>query len=251
MDQGYQSYQGYQDNQGYQNNQGYQISQNNQGYQSNQGIQSDYLIQDIPVNNIKDLNQSAGEVQLLAIISNNEYLCYAIKVEGIDYLMFIDNRVNLDFIKSNQNITVMEDNLPQAIQFIYLDNGFIQKTIDNITVSFIRYSGTLNPKNIIKYYDSYFSYVFNSALKNYENHLNELVKDIKYFQLNEANKIKATGQTTAPILPAMPTANNISEQGRNERRQKCILIIVIVVFIIIASLIPGGEVTIGGDDYDD
>jgi hypothetical protein len=35
----------------------------------------------------------------------------------------------------------MENNLPRAIQLIYLDNGFFQKTIDNIIVTFIRYSG--------------------------------------------------------------------------------------------------------------
>ena len=261
MDQGYQSYQGYQNNQGYQSNQNYQDYPSNQGYpsdqgyQSNQGYQStqgnqdnqDYLLQDIPVNKIEDLNPSVGEVQLLAMISNKEYFCYAIQVEGRDYLMFTDNNINLDFIKSNQNIIIMEDNLSQTIQLIYLDNGFIQKTINNITVSFVRYSGNLNPKNIIKYYDNYFSCVFNSVLKVYENHLNELVKDVKYVQMNDINKPITTTVPTLPP-PEVPAPNIISEEAMRERRRKCIIIVVVVVLIIIVSLIPGGEVTIGTDD---
>ena len=175
MDQGYQSYQGYQDDQNYQNNKGYQSSQSNQNYQgnpSNQGYQSSqgnqdnqgYFLQDIPVNNIEELNPSVREVQLLAVISDKEYFCYAIQTEGREYLMFIDNNINLDFIKSNQNIIVMEDNLSQTI---YLDNEIIQKTFNNITVSFVKYSGKLNSKNIIKYYDNYYSCVLNSVLKFY------------------------------------------------------------------------------------
>jgi hypothetical protein len=265
MDQGYQSYQGYQNNQGYQSNQnyqdypsnqgypsdqGYQSNQSNQGYQSTQGNQDnqDYLLQDIPVNKIEDLNPSVGEVQLLAMISNKEYFCYAIQVEGKDYLMFTDNNINLDFIKSNQNIIIMEDNLSQTIQLIYLDNGFIQKTINNITVSFVRYSGKLNPNNIIKYYDNYFSCVFNSVLKVYENHLNELVRDLKYFQMNNVNKpITATEPTLPPA--AIPAPNINSEEAMRERRRKRIIIVFIVIFIIIVTLIPGGEITIGTDDY--
>ena len=246
MDQGYQSYQGYQNNQGFQSNQNYQGYPSNQGYQSSQGNQDnqDYLLQDIPVNNIEDLNPSVGEVQLLAMISNKEYFCYAIQVEGKDYLMFTDNNINLDFIKSNQNIIIMEDNLSQTIQLIYLDNGFIQKTINNITVSFVRYSGNLNPKNIIKYYDNYFSCVFNSVLKVYENHLNELVKDVKYFQMNDINKPITTSVPTLPP-PAVPAPNIISEEAMRERRRKRIIIVFIVIFIIIVTLIPGGEITIG------
>ena len=246
MDQGYQSYQGYQNNQGYQSNQNYQGYPSNQGYQSSQGNQ-DYLLPDIPVNNIEDLNPNLGEVQLLAMISNKEYFCYAIQVEGRDYLMFTDNNINLDFIKSNQNIIIMEDNLSQTIQLIYLDNGFIQKTFNNITVSFVRYSGMLNSKNIIKYYDNYFSCVFNSALKVYENHLNELVKDIKYFQLNDVNKPIQTAVPTIPVAPIQASVN-MTEEARRERRRKKIIIIVVVVIMIIVLLIPGGDVTIGTDD---
>ena len=159
------------------------------------------------------------------MISNKECFCYAIKVKDRDYLMFIDNKVNLDLIKSNYNIIVMEDNLPQEIKLIYLDNGFIQRTIDNITVSFVRYYGKLNPKNIIKYNDNYFSTVFNSVLKDYENHLNELTKDI----------------------------NNTSNSHNCEHyMNRFFLFIGVMVFIILLVLICSG---VGGnnpdnDDYD-
>ena len=170
--------------------------QTDQGFQDNQDKQA-YLLQDLSEkNNIDELNSGTGEVQLLAMISNKEYFCYAIKVKGKDYLMFTDNKVNLEFVKSNYNIIVMEDNVPQTIKLIYLDNGFIKKTIGNVTVSFVRYAGKLNSKNIIKYNDSYFSSVFNSVLKDYENHLNELVKDIKYFELNPINERKAEAVQT-------------------------------------------------------
>ena len=63
-------------------------------------------------------------MQLLAKISNKDYFCYAIKVEGIDYLMFTDNSINKDFIKSNQNIVVIEDSVPKSIQLYADNNGF-------------------------------------------------------------------------------------------------------------------------------
>ena len=139
-----------------------------------------YLLQDIATNSMEDSNQNSREVQLLAMISNKEFICYAIKVEGIDYLMLIDNKITLDFIESNHNIVVMEDNLPKDIKLVYiLDHGLIQKTIGNITVTFVRYLGDLNQNNIIKYHNNYFSNVFNSILKDYENHLKELVNEIK------------------------------------------------------------------------
>ena len=205
--------------------QGYQ---NYPAYQSNQG----YLLQDIPVNNFEDLNRNIGEVQLIAKISNKDYFCYAIKVEGIDYLMFIDNSINQDFIKSNQNIVVIEDNVPKSIQFYIDNNGFTQITIDNITASFSKYSGNLNPNNIIKYYDNYFSSVSNSVLKVYKSHLNELVKQLRILQKHPTT--------------TMPTATVI----RGNNRVKYTIIVIIVIIVIIALLIPGGEVTIGDDDDD-
>ena len=126
---------------------------------------------------MEDLDPSTGEVQLLAMISNKEYICYAIDIFERDYLMFTDNKNTLDIIKSHPLIYIMEDNSPNIIRLIYQDNGFIQKAVDNITVIFVRYSGVLNKKNIIKYNNKYFSNVFNSILKDYEYHLNELLKD--------------------------------------------------------------------------
>lgn len=238
--------------------QGYQVDQGNL---ENNGKQA-FLLQDITENNIEDLKSGTGEVQLLVMISNKEYFCYAIKVKGRDYLMFIDNNVNLDFIKSNQNVIVMEDSLPQAIKLIYLDNGFIQKTIDNITVSFVRYSGKLNSKNIIKYNDNYFSNVFNSVLKDYENHLNELVKDIKYFEMNEINKRKAAqAQTTSTTLTTrrvQPSNNydNVSNRHNSERcRNRFYTFLGVVIVIIVIVLICTGDIDISdiewGDDDDD
>ena len=233
--------------------QGYQVDQGNL---ENNGKQA-FLLQDITENNIEDLKSGTGEVQLLVMISNKEYFCYAIKVKGRDYLMFIDNNVNLEFIKSNQNVIVMEDSLPQAIKLIYLDNGFIQKTIDNITVSFVRYSGKLNSKNIIKYNDNYFSSVFNSVLKDYENHLKELVKDIKYFELNEINKRKreeAKTTTTSTITTtkiASTSSNNTVSTRRNwERCKERFYIFIGVVFvIIIIVLICTGDIDISEIDW--
>lgn len=100
-----------------------------------------YLLEDVGTNNIEDLNPNKGEEQLLAMISNKECICYAIKVKDRDYLMFTDNKITYDFIESNQNIVVMEDSSPKAVKLIYQDNGFIQKTFENVTVSFVRYSG--------------------------------------------------------------------------------------------------------------
>ena len=146
--------------------------------------------------------------------------------------MFIDNSINQDFIKSNQNIVVIEDNVPKSIQFYIDNNGFTQITIDNITASFSKYSGNLNPKNIIKYYDNYFSSVSNSVLKVYKSHLNELVKQLRILQKHPTT--------------TMPTATVI----RGNNRVKYTIIVIIVIIVIIALLIPGGEVTIGDDDDD-
>jgi hypothetical protein len=238
--------------------QAYPVNQGNLDNKANQA----YLLQDLPENNIEDLKTSTGEVQLLAMISNLEYFCYAIKVKGRDYLMFIDNRVSLDFVKTNQNIVVMEDSLPQAIKLIYLDNGFIQKTINNITVSFVRYSGKINSKNIIKYNDSYFTNVYNSVLKDYENHINELVKDIKYFEMNEINKRKAAqAQTTSTTLTTrrvQPSNNydNVSNRHNSERcRNRFYTFLGVVIVIIVIVLICTGDIDISdiewGDDDDD
>ena len=184
------------------------------------------------MNNIEEVNSSVGEMQLLAKISNQDYFCYAIKVEGIDYLMFTDNNINQDFIKSNQNIVVIEDTVPKSIQFYTDKNGFTQITIDNITVSFAKYSGNLNQKNIIKYYDNYFSSVSNSVLKVYKNHFNELVKELRIFKQHPTT--------------TMPTTTVI----RRNNRLKIIIIVVIALIVIIALFIPGGEVTVGDDDDD-
>ena len=174
--------------------------------------------------------------------------------------MFIDNRVNLDFVKTNQNIVVMEDSLPQAIKLIYLDNGFIQKTINNITVSFVRYSGKINSKNIIKYNDSYFTNVYNSVLKDYENHLNELVKDIKYFEMNEINKRKAaqaqTTSTTITTRRVEPSNNydNFANPQISERcRNRWYAFVGVVIIIIIIVLICTGDIDLSnfGQDTDD
>ena len=103
--------------------------------------------------------------------------------------MFTDNRITLEFIKSNKNIIIIEDNTPQVIE-LSEDKGFIQKTFDNITVSFVRYIGILNSKNFIKYNYNYFSKVFNSSLKDYEKHLNDLLKDEKIILQQSENDNK-------------------------------------------------------------
>ena len=79
--------------------------------------------------------------------------------------MFTDNRNIYDFIQLNQNIIVTEDNSPKRVSLLYLNNGFYQKTFDNITVTLVRYLGNFDSKNIIEYNDNYFSNIFNSALK--------------------------------------------------------------------------------------
>ena len=49
-------------------------------------------------------------------------------------------------------------------------------------------------------------YIFNTVLKVYEYNLNELVKDIKYFQIHDVNKKNADKHITAIV--AKITANN-------------------------------------------
>ena len=217
-------------------------------------MNQDCLLEDVAVEDIEDLDPSTGEVQLLAMISNKECICYAIKVKDRDYLMFTDNKITYDFIKSNQNIVVMEDDSPKAINLIYLDNGFIQKTFENITVSFVRYSWKLNLKNVIKYNDNYFSTVFNSILKKYERHLVELEKDINYFDLNP-KPITTTSLTTTKIA-STGNFDNISAHRRCEccRRccGKCLLYLCVAIIFLIAMIIIGIlDKYVDFDSYDD
>ena len=122
----------------------------------------------------------SNEVQLLAIISKKEYACYAIKIKDNNYLMFTDNDINKDLIKSNENIVVVEDSQRKDIKLFYGYKWLFQKSYDNITVTLCRYGGNINPINIIKYDDNYFNNSKNnSLLKDYEAFLKELIKDIE------------------------------------------------------------------------
>ena len=161
----------------------------------------------------------------------------------------------------------MEDNLPQAIKLIYLDHGYIQKKFNKITVSFVRYYGKLKSKNIIKYNNNYFSSVFNSALKDYEIHLNELVKDINYFELNEVNERKnknpkpkttTTALTTKKIASTNKFHRSPNRTDLERTRKRITIIIGVVLFIIFIILICTGTIEVDSNyeydydyDYDD
>ena len=119
------------------------------------------------------------ENQLLAIISNKEYICYAVEVKYKDYLMFTDNEITYDLIKLNPKINVIEDNQQKEIDLICKKLGFFQKSIDNITITLVRYSGLFNSNKIIKY-DPYSnrSKDVNPLIIDYRLHLKSLEEDI-------------------------------------------------------------------------
>ena len=133
--------------------------------------------------------------QLIAIISKKEYKSYAIKINEKNYLMLIDNKITFDFIELNSDIVVIEDNEQKNIELIYQNGGFLQKKFDNIIVTFIRYSGNLNPHNIIEYDENYFRNLNNnnSLLKKYESHLKEFGKELgikQIFELDSTDTIR-------------------------------------------------------------
>ena len=158
--------------------------------------------------NMKDhlvLEVDSGEALLLAIISNKEYICYAINIKGNNYLMFIDDTILGDLIFFNKSmITIVEDNEHKTIELFFRNGEFLQKTMNNITVTLIKYSGSLNQKNIIKYNEYYFKNLNNKyMLKDYERHLKALDKDIgikseiKIYKANEVRHSYSTGCKTS------------------------------------------------------
>ena len=148
--------------------------------------------------NMKDhlvLEVDSGEALLLAIISNKEYICYAINIKGNNYLMFIDDTILGDLIFFNKSmITIVEDNEHKTIELFFRNGEFLQKTMNNITVTLIKYSGSLNQKNIIKYNEYYFKNLNNKyMLKDYERHLKALDNDIgmkSEIKIYKANEVR-------------------------------------------------------------
>ena len=136
------------------------------------------------------IETDSNEVQLLAVISKKEYACYAIKIKENNYLMFTDNDINKDLIKSIENIVIIEDNQHKDIKLFYGNKGLFQKSCDNITVTLVIYDGNINPKNIIKYDDNYFNNLNNNSfLKDYEAYLKELIKEIENKKRSQENEV--------------------------------------------------------------
>jgi len=177
----------------------------------------------ITPNNL-ELETDAGGAQLLAVFPNKDYSCYSIIIKGNNYLMFTDERIT-DNLKLYQYINIIEDNQQKQIKLFY--KNYFQKTINNITVTLVQYSGTLNQQNMIKYYDeNYFKNVNkNNFLKEIEMHLNELEKDI---ELEGTNGVRQTDN------------RNIEYR---DCRICCIMFIVVTVFTIIllvlSAIFPG------------
>ena len=166
------------------------------------------------------LETDAGGAQLLAVFPNKDYSCYSIIIKGNNYLMFTDERIT-DNLKLYQYINIIEDNQQKQIKLFY--KNYFQKTINNITVTLVQYSGTLNQQNMIKYYDeNFFKNVNkNNFLKEIEMHLNALEKDIEMEGTNEERQ-----------------TNNGNLVVR-DCKICCIMFIVVTVFVIILLIFPG------------
>ena len=174
-----------------------------------------------------ELEIDSGEVQLLAIISNEEYICYAINIQGNNYLMFNDNKITDNLIYLNKNIIVVEDNKQKEIKLIYKNGGFLQKRMDNITITLVKYSGNLNQKNIIKYDENYYKSISNNYyLKNYKRHLKALEKDIEnenLFQKKTRNTIRQSDNTNPQAIKCLSF---------------CISAIILIILIILCIIFP-------------
>ena len=125
-------------------------------------------------------NKNNTENQLLAIISDKEYVCYAIKICEKDYLMFIDNDISYDLLLQNENMIVLEDGMKKSVNLNSDKNEFFQLSYIGLTATLIGYYGYLNKYNIILYYPNYFmdSNNKNSYLRRYSPHLREIEKRI-------------------------------------------------------------------------
>ena len=167
-----------------------------------------------------ELETDAGGAQLLAVFPNKDYSCYSIIIKGNNYLMFTDERIT-DNLKLYQYINIIEDNQQKQIKLFY--KNYFQKTINNITVTLVQYSGTLNQQNMIKYYDeNYFKIVNkNNFLKEIEMHLNALEKDI---EMEGANGVRQTNNGNFVI---------------RDCKICCIVFIAVIVICIIALIFPG------------
>ena len=154
-----------------------------------------------------ELEIDSGEVQLLAIISSEEYICYSINIQGSNYLMFTDNKITDNLIYLNANIIVVEDNKQKEIKLIYKNGGFLQKVMDNITVTLVKYSGNLNQKNIIKYDENYFKNINNyNFISNYKRHLKALEKDIEnedLFERKRRNRVRQSDNTNPQAIKCL------------------------------------------------
>jgi hypothetical protein len=173
----------------------------------------------ITPNNL-ELETDAGGAQLLAVFPNKDYSCYSIIIKGNNYLMFTDERIT-DNLKLYQYINIIEDNQQKQIKLFY--KNYFQKTINNITVTLVQYSGTLNQQNMIKYYDeNYFKNVNkNNFLKEIEMHLNALEKDI---EMEGTNGVRQTNNGNIECTDC---------------KICCIMFIVVTVFVIILLIFPG------------
>ena len=180
--------------------------------------------------NMKDnlvLEVDSGEALLLAIISNKEYICYAINIKGNNYLMFIDDTILGDLIFFNKSmITIVEDNKHKTIELFFRNGEFLQKTMNNITVTLIKYSGYLKPKNIIKYNEYYFTNLNNKyMLKDYERHLKALDNDIG---MKSEVKIYKANEVRHSYSPDCQISNDCLY---------CIIITICTVIFVIISII--------------
>ena len=177
----------------------------------------------ITPNNL-ELETDAGGAQLLAVFPNKDYSCYSIIIKGNNYLMFTDERIT-DNLKLYQYINIIEDNQQKQIKLFY--KKYFQKTKNNITVTLVQYSGTLNQQNMIKYYDeNYFKNVNkNNFLKEIEMHLNALEKDI---EMEGTNGVRLTNNGNIECTDC---------------KICCIMFIVVTVFTIIllvlSAIFPG------------
>lgn len=179
------------------------------------GIQLNEII----VNENLEIETNSGETQLLAIFKNKEYSCYTINIKGVNYLMFTDDKIadNLKYI--NQYIIIVEDNQEKQIKLSF--RKFYQQTINNMTVTLVKYIGNLNQKNTIKYYDeNYFKNVTKTNfLKDIEMHLYALEKDIE--MKNGNNRTRNEDQCRNCCLPCM------------------ISLICIIILLILCAIFPG------------
>ena len=152
---------------------------------------NEIIVQDNEQQLVPETKIKSGETQIIVIIGEKEYTCFAIEIQKDRYLIFTDNEITKKLIESNTKIVAIEENEQKNLElFPYHDIGFLQKEVDQIKVTLVNFYGLLKIKNIIEYNENYFKNSKNNnyLLKDYEWHLNEFENIIKDFKEEEERR---------------------------------------------------------------